>query len=156
MSRRRILIRKRIISLLVPHFLKGLCVVIMAVATSSFASAQAAASKKATKGEPCAAAQPQGFETAASDPKKAKLTQAYEYWWTVPGGKEKGIYLEHDVAKITYKDGKLTLGDAGAQVLTGYKILGKKITVTFKSITQTTSGASCGLINVLTLESSDG
>src|SRR5947208_701028 len=66
-----------------------------------------------------------GFEAEAIDPTKAKLSQAYEYWWEADGEK-KGIYLVQLVARISYRGGKLTLTDADTQLLTSYKIKGKK------------------------------
>jgi len=94
-----------------------------------------------------------GFEAEAIDPDKAKITQAYEYWWQVDG-KRRGIYLEHKVAKATYKNGKLTLDDADTQVLTGYRIKGQRVTVAFKSITQNATDSG-RIINILTLASGD-
>jgi hypothetical protein len=92
-----------------------------------------------------------GFEAEAIDPKKAKITQAYEYWFQV-NGKRKGVGLEHQVSKASYKNGKMTLTNPIAQVLTSYKIRGKKVTVIFKSITQS---AGPPLVNILTLLSGD-
>ena len=95
-----------------------------------------------------------GFEAEAIDPKAAKITQAYAYK-PKENPKEKPVYLEHEVEKASFKNGKYKLEGPVKDVPTSYKIKGKKLTVVFKSIEQKAQ-ATGGVINVLTLQSDGG